>query len=127
MRLISHSDADIRELAANTAGTYLKLNEASEIFLQKINLQQEKDQLVLGTIASALSTLVIYRKVRKLEVNLALASVVLNEDFDPELRGTAYLSLLRINNKITVREYAKSPCDLEQMNYDPKWVSSFSS
>jgi hypothetical protein len=124
LQLISHTDADIRQLAVKVAGMHHQLQKAYEIIIYRINNEEEKDQSVLITACASLGTLVTRGKGDKKETNQILARIVMNESLDPELRGTAYLSIQRINDKISVREYAASSRDIEQMKCDFQWVSS---
>lgn len=125
IKLISHSDADIRQLAVTVAAIHYQLEEAYQVILSQVDTGSEKDQCVLSTMTAGLGTLVTRKKGYKEETSPVLARIVLNKTLDPELRGTAYLSLLRIHNKISVRDYAASSQDIEKIKYEFDWINSF--
>lgn len=122
VNLLSHSDADIREQAINTAAIHWRLEAAYKVIVKRF--KEEHDQFVLTTMCAALGTLVKGGKGDLTEVNTLLMPIALNDDLDPELRGTAYLSLLRINEKISTKDYASSSHDIESMQLELKWLNS---
>ena len=124
LQLISHSDADIRQLAVTVAGIHCQLEEAYQVIFSRVDNGAEKDQCVLSTMTAALGTLVTRGKGNKRETSTILARIVVNKKLDPELRGTAYLSIQRINDKISVRDYAASPRDIEKIKCDFDWINS---
>ena len=118
--LINHRDADIREHAVNTAAIHWRHRDVYEILID--NFSKEKDQSVLTTMCAALGSLVKSGHGSINTVNTLLAHIILDKQIDPELRGTAYLSILRINNKISMKEYAAAYSDIENMTIDLTWL-----
>lgn len=120
IRLINHRDADIREQAVNIAAIHWRHEDVYEILID--NFPKEQDQSVLTTMCAALGSLVKIGSGNTSTVNTLLVSVILDRQLDPELRGTAYLSLLRINDKISVKEYAASDSNIENMAVNLTWL-----
>ena len=120
VRLIHHRDADIREQAVNTAVIHWRLQETYPVLINQF--KAEKDQLVLTTMCAALGSLLKSGYGTLSTVNTLLVPIILDEQLDPELRGTAYLTLLRVNDRISTKEYASASSDIENMKIDLTWL-----
>ena len=122
LELLRFSDADVREEAVNAVGLHWQCSEAFPILLDM--LEHESDQVVLEAVASAISTFKGKTMFNKGSTLKALVTLVLNPHLDPELRGTAYLSVQDILGKITVTEFAKAPYSIEELEVDWNWLKS---
>jgi len=125
IKLLSHSDADIREQAVNVSGIHLHLIEAYLKILGMVS-GDETDQSVLITACDALGSMFVTKNIGdRLTISKALGNIVLKNELDPELRGTAYLNLCRINNQISIQDYATASRDLEELDWNYEWVKAF--
>lgn len=124
LNLLDHTDSDIREQAVNLVGIHFRSAASYQLLINMIE-GKEKDQAVLIVICDAIGALVSNGSGDLKQSSSALARVALNSLLDPELRGAAYLSLKRINNQISLNEFASSSRDIEELDYDEEWLSNF--
>lgn len=121
--LISHEDEGVREEAALILGVRLKLNEMLPDFLCRLD-GEEKSNSVLPVLIDAIVLLLQASPSERGCVLQLLARLVLDVEEGGEVRGAAYLGILRILEKITPREFAVAPSDISEMNVDMALVSS---
>ena len=123
IELLRFPDADIREEAVAALGLHWQCQEAFPILLTMLK-GDESDQVVLEVAARAVAA---YAQIDLADKSLALktlASMALNANRDPELRGIAYLSAERLANKITDVQWAHAQEDIEELEVDWNWLHS---
>lgn len=122
LSLLKHRDADVREQAINVASTHWHIEESYPTLIAMLR-GNERDQSVLTAACAAIGSMVAFFGLGNVEESSdALARIALDSDLDPVLRGTAYVSLLRITKKISVAEFAKLPDDIEVVAFDLDWT-----
>lgn len=121
-RLVVHPDADVRETAASTA-LRLRLPELHPVLMTQLR-EAETEPSVLPPLIDAVTALALHGTGDRRELSKILGGYVLDEHQDEEVRQVAYLSLLKLWDKITPREYAVAPQHLSEMAWDKGWVQS---
>ena len=121
IELLRSQDADVREEAVAALGLHWQCKEAFPILLDMLK-GHESDQVVLEIAARAVAA---YAQIDSHDKELALRAlslVVLNVNYDPELRGIAYLGAERLADKITDAQWAQMKEDIEKLEVDWSWL-----
>jgi HEAT repeat protein len=119
--LLQFPDADIREEAIVALGLHWQCQEIFPILLDMLD-GNESDQVVLEIAARAIATYTQLHVAKKTLALKTLAKIVLNANYDPELRGIAYLSAKRLANQITDTRWAHLKEDIEELEVDWNWL-----
>ena len=119
--LVVHHDPEVREQVA-VAGIRLRLPDLYPLFFQRLQ-GLERESSVLPPLIDAVTVLALHGVGRREELSRVLGRYVLDEHEDDEVRGTAYLALLRLWDRISAREYAIAPRGLSEMKCDLDFVS----
>lgn len=123
IRLVDHDDPDVREAVAAAAGIRLKLTHFYPLFLRQLN-GFEKSTSVLPPLIDATATLLLHGAGNIREVSIIFGRYILDDLEEDEVRGTAYLALLKVWKKISPGEYAAAPHALSEMKWDRRLVLS---
>lgn len=121
VRLASHADAEVRREVAAAVGIRLRRPEFYEVLFQRL-AEQETDESVLRVLMDATTAIALHELPPKKDLSQVLASYVLKVDLGDETRGTAYLCLLKLWDKISPQDYAKSPSELSKMSWDRDFI-----
>lgn len=120
--LTEHLDPQVRSETAAIAGIRLQIPGLYNPFFDR--LSREDDPFVLSAVVDAATAIALNRTLDRGPLSQLLARLVLDVCADDEVRGRAYLSLLRLHEKITPREYAASPFALSEMDWKKEFVES---
>jgi len=120
---ISHEDEGVREEAALVLGIRLKLEDIFLDLLYRLN-DVERSESVLPVLIDAVVLLLQRVPAKRAEVLRLLAKITLDETKPGEVRGAAYLGILRTLERMTAREFAMAPLDIDEMNVDAALISS---
>lgn len=112
---VEHEDAEVREQVVSTVGVRLRLKEFFPDLWRRLN-GEEQDVSTLIALVDAVTALVYHGCGDKKELANLLLQYIQNPLCDDELRGSAYLALLRLFDKISVIDYAKSPRKFSEIN-----------
>lgn len=118
--LLHHPDSEIRNDAVYAIG-YLWSDRRALLPTIAMIDGAEKDEFVLGNVLLALGAFADMSDCRRQSLG-ALGRFVMNQRMDPELRGSAYLLMMRARSRLTVQEYARSDTDIGLMSVDHEWV-----
>jgi len=121
LELLQFPDADIREEAVAALALHWQCKDALPVLSEMLK-GGESDQVVLEIAARAVSVYAGQDMCEKNVVLAALAAIVLNFKSDPELRGIAYLSALRVAERITDIDWARTEEDIEELDVDWEWL-----
>lgn len=83
---------------------------------------EETDLEVLVIAARSIGSIAARSAPPDKETLRVLAHVALDESADPELRGTAYISLRLAAGLLTAQERARLPEDIHQLDVDWEWL-----
>ncbi|QDQ28441.1 HEAT repeat domain-containing protein [Chitinimonas arctica] len=119
--LAKHEDPAVREEVAACAGIRLRLAELYPVFLDRLR-DEEDDVSVLPPLIDAVVALGIHGAGTCAEITKILSDYVFDEKEDDEVRGVAYLGVLKLWGKISPREYAVAPRVLSEMSWDAKLI-----
>jgi hypothetical protein len=122
-RLVDHQEADVREEVAAAAGIRLRLPSLYPLFVRRLQGVEECAS-VLAPLIDATVALSLHGAGNRKELSALLGQYVLDERQDDEVRGTAYLGLLKLWSKISAKEYAVAPRALSQMSWNRNLVVS---
>jgi hypothetical protein len=123
-RLVDHNEPEVREEVAAAAGIRLRLPELYPMFLRRLQ-GVEKVPSVLASLIDGATALSLHGEGNRTELSTVLGRYVLDSRQDDDVRGTAYLALLKLWDKITPAEYAIAPRALSEMSWDREFVKSF--
>jgi hypothetical protein len=122
-QLVDHPDSDVREEVAAAAGIRLRRPELYAHFLRRLQ-RAERESSVLPALINAAAALGLHGAGSRSELSTILCRRVLDEREVDDVRGTAYLALLKLWAKIAPKEYGRAPRALSETTWDRKFVSS---
>ena len=122
--LLNHTDADIREQVVSVLGIHYR---EKKIFTKLINMidEDEKDQSVLIVIVNALGSIASKYPERKDIALRSLSRIVINEELDSNLRGSAYIEILRLEKNISINEYAAHSTNIDTINVNKNLINRY--
>jgi len=124
INLTNHSDYEIRRRIINTFALHFVIVDFVPALLEMLK-GKENDDIVLGTIISALSRIADVNDKYKNEIIRVLANVVLDEKQEDDIRGDAYNNILQLTGSITNVEFARrTENDIEKLDVDWDWINS---
>jgi len=121
--LLSHSDPQVREAVATQGGVRLRLAGLLPAIMCRLG-GAESESEVLIPLLDAATAIVLHGSGERRNLSMLLAEYVGRESENDEVRGTAYLCLLKLWGLISANALARSPTRLSELSWDPAIVSA---
>ena len=115
--LMAHEDVQVREAVAVQCVLRRRLPKLFPAVLHQLKGAESSPSVLIPLIDGA-TAIVLHGGGDKRELARTLANYVRRPTEDDEVRGTAYLCLLKLSNRISAKEYARSPAKLSEMSVD---------